>query len=331
MSIEIHYNVFGCFRPPRADLDLARAAVTAEFDGIWIGDHFHPWLDSRPYTHHPWSWIGALMNEIPEVTVGTSVTCPMLRYRPPLLAQTIATLDNMYPGRLNLGVGTGEAFNEVHFTDGEWPSWSTRAEMLVEAIDVMRTLWRNDEYISYDGKHFQYDDIKLFTPTKTDIDVHWAAMGPRSSQYAGEYADHLLTATSPDKVRNLVIPNLQAGLDRADRRHESVDVTTELMVNIGEPPALVEEIRERGEFIPFSELNARDPRSIQSEANAALDRMTDEEIRDALTITDDPAAVIDHIEQYVSAGTTRVIIGSVCGDPRDTIETFSNTIIPHFE
>lgn len=331
MSLEIHYNVFGCFRPPRADVDLASDAVDAGFDGIWIGDHFHPWLDSRPYTHHPWPWLGALMNEVPDVPVCTSVTCPMLRYRPPLLAQAVATLDNMYPGRLHLGVGTGEAFNEVHFTDGEWPSWETRAEMMVEAIEVMRALWEREEYVTFDGDHLQYDDVKLFTRPRSDVDVHWAAMGPRSSRYAGEHADHLLTATSPGKVRELVVPNLRAGLERAGRSIDAVDVTAELMVNVGDPPALVEEVRERGEYIPFSELDARDPREIQATANAAVDGMSDDAIRDELTITDQPEEVVGLLERYEAAGATRVIVGSVCGDPRETIEAFADAVIPHFE
>lgn len=330
MAFELHYNVYGCFRDPRADIDLAVDAADAGFEGVWIGDHFLPWLDSRPYTHHTWPWFGALMNEVPDVTVGTSVTCPMLRYRPPLLAQAVATLDNMYPGRLQLGVGTGEALNEAHFLGDEWPGWETRAEMMVESIDVMRSLWQSEEYVSFDGDHFQYDGIKLFTRPKAEIDVHWAAWGPRSCRYAGEHADHLLTASSPDKIRELILPNLRSGLDRSGRDLASVDVSTELTVNIGDPEELVEDIRERGEFIPIAEVDNPDPRDIQTEAHAELARMSDEEIRDALTITEHPDEVIDLLERYEDAGATRVIVGSVCGDPRETIEAFSETILPHF-
>jgi G6PDH family F420-dependent oxidoreductase len=178
MGLSVHYNVYGCFRPPAADLDLAEAAVAAGFEGIWLGDHFHPWIDSRPYTHHVLPWLGALMQRIPDVPVGTSVTCPIIRYDPVLLAQAYATLDRLAPGRLNIGVGTGEALNEMPFHDGEWPSWGTRAEMLIEAIGLMRRLWSTDAYIDHDGDHYAYDAIKLHTRPVAPIDIHWAAWGP---------------------------------------------------------------------------------------------------------------------------------------------------------
>ena len=149
MCLEIHYNVYGCFREPRADIELAKAAFEAGVEGIWIGDHFMPWIDSRSFTHHILPWFGTLMAEIPEIPVETSVTCPMLRYRPPLLAQGIATLDNMYPGRFNLGVGVGEALNEFHFLDGAWPNWLTRSAMLVEALDVMESPRTPESYVSH--------------------------------------------------------------------------------------------------------------------------------------------------------------------------------------
>lgn len=203
-----------CFRDPGEDIELAKDAIDAGFAGVWIGDHFHPWIDSRPFTHHAWTWLGTLMSEIPDVPVGTSVTCPMLRYRPPLLAQAIATLDNMFPGRIHLGVGTGEALNEAHFIDGEWPAWGARAGMLIETIDLMRKLWTAEEYVRHDGQYFTYDAIKLYTQPKTNVDIHWAAWGPQSCQAAGEYADHLITAASPEQIAEQLVPNLETGLER---------------------------------------------------------------------------------------------------------------------
>lgn len=330
MSLELHYNVFGCFREPRADIELAEAAVDAGFEGIWVGDHFLPWIDSRPYTHHTWAWIGALMTAIPDVSIGTSVTCPMLRYRPAVLAQAIATLDRMYPGRFHFGVGTGEALNEAHFIDGPWPSWGTRAEMLTESIELMRHLWCSEEYITYEGEHFQHSGIMLFTRPAGEIPIHWAAWGPRSCRYAGEHADHLLTAVAPDVIRDRIVPNLRKGLDRVGRDFASADITTELTVNIGDPDGLVGEIRERGEYIPLEELDNPDPRAIQATADDEIAGMSDQEVRDALNITNDPGAIIEQLEAYEDAGATRVLVGSVCGDPYETIVAFEDEILPHF-
>lgn len=332
MGLEIHYNVFGCFREPREDIELAEDAVDAGFEGVWIGDHFHPWIASHPYTHHVLPWFGTLLSEVPDVPVGTSVTCPLIRYRPPVFAQALATIDNMYPGRFNLGVGTGEALNEAPFVDGEWLDWGTRAGMLIETIALMRRLWRSDEHVSFDGDYYQYEGLKLYTPPRTDIDIHWAGWGPQSCRLAGKYADHLLTAASADQIADVVVPNLERGLDDSGRSLADVDVTTEFMANVGDPDSLVAEIRDRGEYIPDdTELDNPDPRSIQSVADEALSEMTDGEIRDHNHITDQPEELVEELERLEEAGVTRVLVGSNCGNPRDTIAAFEDHVLPHFD
>jgi len=332
MDIKLHYNVYGCFRDPRSDIDLAKDAIDAGFGGIWIGDHFHPWVDSRPYTHHAWTWLGSLMNEIPDVPVGTSVTCPMLRYKPPVLAQALASLGNMYPGRLHLGVGTGEALNELPFIDDEWPDWGTRAGMLIETIGLLRELWDSEEFVVHDEKYFEYEDIKLYTRPKGNIDVHWAAWGPQSCRAAGQYADHLITDASPELIRETIVPNFETGLERADRSRTDADVTTEMVANIGDPDELVAELRERGEYVPVdSELDNPDPRGTQSVANDRLAAMDDDELQDENNITDDPAEIVAEIEALADAGVDRVLVGSNCGDPHATLEAFKKEVIPHFD
>lgn len=328
--MEFHYNVYGCYREPYDDIELAKDAVDAGFEGIWIGDHFLPWVSNRPYTHHPFSWLGSLMNEIPDVPVGTSVTCPMIRYRPPLLAQSIATLDNMYPGRFNLGAGVGEALNEAQFIDGEWPSWSTRADMLIESIELMEELWTSDEYIEHDGEHFQYDGIKLHTNAKEHVNIHWAGWGPKSCQYAGKHADHLLTSADVDTIRETVVPNYEKGLAAAGRDRESRTVTNEVRANYGDPDSMVDEVREMGDYTPKSELGNPDPRDIQAVAHERLAEMSDEELQADMNMSDDPADFIAMIEELEDAGVDRVIIASNAGDPRATLEVFEAEVIPHF-
>jgi len=327
MALSLHYNVYGCFREPRADVELAKDAVDAGFEGVWTGDHFMPWIDSRPYTHHTWPWLGTLLAELPDVPVGTSVTCPMLRFRPPVLAQAVATLDNMYPGRLHLGVGTGEAVNEAHFIDG-WPDWDVRADMLVETIDLFRELW-GGEYVDWAGEQFDYEGIKLYTPPREAVPIHWAAWGPRSCRRAATCADGLLTAAPPEAIAERIVPEFERGLEAAGRDRSTVDVTTEMPANVGDPDALVAELRERGEHVPGDRLDVDDPRELQRIADGRLGEMTDAEIRDAQNVTDDPADLIAELERLEAAGVDRVLVGSTCGDPRRTIETFETEVFPH--
>lgn len=331
MSLEVHFNVGGAFNEPAEDIELCKQAADAGFDGIWIGDHFHPWLDNRPYTHHVMPWLGALMNEVDDVTVGTSVSCPIIRYQPPVFAQAIATLDNMFPGRFELGVGVGEALNESPFLDGDWPDWATRAEMLVEAIDIMRSLWTEDDYITYTGNQYQYEDIKVFTKPKTDIEINWAAWGPRSSQLAGEHADHVITAAGPDLIEDQVHPNFKKGRDRPGTPGKDYHVANEMVANIGDPDELVDEARTRGELIPAdTELDNPDPRDIQAVADDRLAGMSDEEVKEALLITDDPDDVIETFEAFEAAGATRILLTPNLGDPARTIDVLGESVIPHF-
>ena len=330
--VEFHYYVPGCFQDPASDIDLGKYAADRGFEGIWIGDHFLPWLDNRPYTHQILPWLGAFMNEVPDVTVGTFVTCPIARYHPPVFAQALATLDNMYPGRFELGVGTGEALNEAQFLDGEWPEWDTLAEMLVETLDIVDLLWDAKEYVDYDGDHYQYETMRLYTQPEAPLPKHWAAWGPRSAHMAGEQAGNLMTASPADHIDEVLVPRFEAGLEAAGRNPEEAHVSTQLNTHVGDPDALVEEIRRKGEHTPHdTELDNPDPRDVQGAADAELAEMTDAEIREANNIVEDPEALIDQVAALEAAGVTRVILTSKVGDLQRTIDAVADEVAPAFE
>ena len=139
-------------------------------------------------------------------------------------------------------------------------------------------------------------------------------------------------ATSLDQIEETVVPNFRRGLEEAGRSPEEADVTTEFAAHVGDPDDLVAEIRDRGEYIPDeTELDNPDPRSVQAVANRQLSEVSDEELRDANTITDDPAEIVAKLERLEAAGVTRVLVGSAVGDPYRTIETFEEEVIPRFD
>jgi len=332
VSLELHYNVYGCFRPPDEDIELAADAVEAGFEGIWIGDHFHPWIDSRPYTHHVLPWLGSLMEAVPDVPVGTSVSCPIYRYPPPVFAQALATLDRTYPGRLNLGLGTGEAVNEAPFCEGEWPGWGERAGMLIESIDLMERLWESDRYVSHEGDHYEYEDITLATEPAGEIPLHWAAWGPQSCRCAGKYAGNLLTIAPPGMIENDIVPPFKDGLEEAGSSLDAAEVTTEFAVNAGDPEAVVATAREHGEFVPDdTELGTPDPREVQAVADERLAGIDDETLIEDYRITRDPEPIIEDLEALEAAGVTRVLVGTNVADPRETIDLFEEHVIPQFQ
>ncbi|WP_255171518.1 LLM class flavin-dependent oxidoreductase [Natrononativus amylolyticus] len=328
--MEWHYNVAGCFRSPGDDLDLAAYAADAGFDGIWIGDHFVPWLDNRPYTHHVLPWLGSLVERVPEVTVGTCVSCPTIRYEPPVLAQALATIDNAYPGRLEFGVGTGEALNEARFLDGEWPEWGTLAGMLVESLGLMETLWESEEYVSHDGEHYQYDEMKLYTKPRGEIPFHWAAWGPQSARCAGKYAGNLITAGDSDLIAETLAPAFEEGLAERSADADGT-ISVQLSAHVGDPDELVDELRRKGEYTPHDELETADPREIQRIADDCLEDVSDEELRRLNNVTDDPSELVSTVERLERAGVDRVIVVSKVGDPERTIDAIERDVRPALE
>src|SRR5687767_7839055 len=122
--------------------NLVRDAKRAEdvgFTFALISDHFHPWINKQGYSPFVWSVLGGIATVTEKILVGTGVTCPTVRIHPAIIAQAAATVATMMPGRFFLGVGTGEKLNE-HITGQRWPEFEIRAEMLEEAVQVIRLL-----------------------------------------------------------------------------------------------------------------------------------------------------------------------------------------------
>src|SRR6185503_9689457 len=133
---------------PAELIEQARLAEEAGFEGLWISDHFHPWVDAQGQSPFVWSMIGAL-SQVTRLPVTTAVTAPIMRIHPAIVAQAAATSAVLHEGRFVLGVGTGEALNE-HILGTAWPSAGVRLEMLDEAVEVMRELWTG-EVVSHRG------------------------------------------------------------------------------------------------------------------------------------------------------------------------------------
>ncbi len=122
---------------PMKFVDAVVYAEEQGFDTAWFGDHFFPWFHSGKKSAFAWSVMGSALDRTGSIKVGTLVTTPIGgRYHPAIIAQASSTLDNMYPGRFRLGVGTGEALNEGPFWNNRWPPWEERLERLLEGIKL---------------------------------------------------------------------------------------------------------------------------------------------------------------------------------------------------
>lgn len=173
--------------------ELVRQAVRAEragFDFVEISDHFHPWLDNQGHSPFPWTVLGYIAAKTEHVGLMTGVTCPTVRYHPAIIAQAAATLALMSEGRFALGVGSGERLNEHVVGRGFPDSVRVRHEMLREAVEIIRLLWRGG-YRTYQGKHLQLEDARVFDLPDQLPSILVAAGGPDAARLAAELGDGL--------------------------------------------------------------------------------------------------------------------------------------------
>ena len=127
--------------------DLIKFVIEAEKGGFtttMTSDHFHPWWHDNGYGNFTWIWLAAAAERTKNMKFITGVTAPVYRYNPAIIAQAFASLDVLYPGRIALGVGTGEAMNEVS-VGFDWPSADIRLKRITEAIQIIKQLWNKKE------------------------------------------------------------------------------------------------------------------------------------------------------------------------------------------
>jgi G6PDH family F420-dependent oxidoreductase len=175
-------------------VEQARGAEYAGFEGLWISDHYHPWLDAQGESPFVWSVIGAI-GAVTELPVTTAVTCPTTRLHPAVIAQAAATSALLVRGGFTLGVGTGEALNE-HVLGQPWPPASVRLSMLEEAIGLIRELW-SGKVVTHRGEHYSVDTARLYSLPEQAPGIHMSAFGPKAVDLAARAADGLIVM-SPD-------------------------------------------------------------------------------------------------------------------------------------
>ena len=171
-------------------VDIGSWAKQAGFDLLATSDHLQPWQANEGHCGEAWVTLAAAGERTNPAWIGTTVTCPTLRYNPAVVAEAFASLSLLYPGRVFLGVGSGEALNEEAAT-GVWPKWPERSERLVEAIGIIRALW-NGGQVAHHGKYYNVE-AKLYDTPPQPIPLLTAANGRKSMRLAGQHGDGLIT------------------------------------------------------------------------------------------------------------------------------------------
>ncbi len=304
-------------------VEIGSAAAQAGFGLLAASDHFQPWQVNEGHAGQVWVTLAALTNRAAESWMGTTVTCPILRYHPAVVAQTFASLSLLHPGRIFLGVGSGEALNE-QAAAGEWPGWDERWERLIEAVTVIRALWTG-QAVSHKGKHYSVN-AKLYDPPPRPIPLLIAANSRKSIPLAARHGDGLITDPNTWKEHKAEWESAarQAGKNPAD-----MPVLVESFAVVGDKSE-ARKAAELWRFLPkaFKGLhNIPDPSAIQREAESEI---SIEKVIDEWTVGTDPAAHIQAIKELFDSGVTIVNIHTGQQDQKRAIEFYGSKVLPHF-
>lgn len=312
--------------PPDELLDLALAAEKAGFDSIDASDHFHPWAE-QGQACFVWSWLGAVAARTTKATLGTGVTCPILRYHPAVIAQAAATVACLAPKRFFLGVGTGEALNEYSAT-GRWPGYNERRAQLQEAIELIRQLWTGEK-VTFEGEHYQTRDAKLYTPPREPIPLYISSLVPESAGFAGEYGDGLVTAGGEEpKTYREMFKAFAAGAKKAGKNPARMPRMIELAVAFTDDEEKAIECRKAywaGTYVPamFTE---RIHTPALSEKNGKV--VGSDTVKQAMCISADPAKHVENARRYIDMGFDYLIFHSAGPDHRGFLEAYGRDVLP---
>jgi coenzyme F420-dependent glucose-6-phosphate dehydrogenase len=196
--VEIGYWLSSEEHGPRALVEHAKLAEDAGFSHLLISDHIHPWVDAQGHSPFVWGVIGAIGEATDRITLGTAVTCPLIRVHPAIVAHAAATAQSLMDGRFFLGVGTGENLNE-HVLGDRWPRADERLEMLEEAVELIKKLF-GGEYETYRGTHYTVEQVKLYDAPDEPPPVIVAAKAENAAKLAAKLGDGTMNTTPDEEI-----------------------------------------------------------------------------------------------------------------------------------
>jgi len=302
-------------------VEIGVAAERAGFGAVAASDHLQPWQSNEGHSGLVAVTLTALGQRTERVWMGTTVTCPTFRYNPAVVAQTFASLSQLYPGRLFLGLGSGEALNEEAAT-GAWPAWTERSERLIEAAGIIRALWTGEQ-ISHRGRYYTVN-ARLYDPPAALIPLLFGGNGPKALRRAGTYGDGLITSAGTWRLHRT---EFQKAARDAGKDPARMPVLAEQWAIVGG----IEDARAGAgpwRFLPralSTYVNVRDPAEIQR--RAAVEVPLDEVYRDWIVSTE-PDVHLKTINELFDSGVTIVNIHGAQPDLLPLVEFYGRHVLP---
>jgi coenzyme F420-dependent glucose-6-phosphate dehydrogenase len=231
MDIRIGYKASAEQFGPRELLAFSAEAETRGFDIVAVSDHFQPWRHHGGHGPSALTWLGAVGQATSRVALGTSVLTPTLRHHPSMVAQAFGTLGVLNPGRMFLGVGSGEAMNETPATGLEFPGRKERRMRLAEAIALIRELWAG-ERVTFQGDYYETSNATIYDRPEEPVPIFVAASGPLAAKLAGRVGDGFIcTSGKAPELYTSLLEKVQEGAAQAGRDASAIRRMIEVKVS----------------------------------------------------------------------------------------------------
>jgi coenzyme F420-dependent glucose-6-phosphate dehydrogenase len=306
-------------------------AVRAEevgLDSVVVSDHFLPWRNNGGHAPFALAWLAAVGERTSRVQLGTSVLTPTFRYNPAVIAQAFATFGCLYPGRVMLGVGTGEALNEVAVSGVEWPDFKERFARLREAIRLIRELWTTAE-VTVTGEYYTMVHAKVYDRPEQPIPVYIAAGGPLVAKYVGRVGDGFICTSGKGMAlyTDELLPALREGATAAGRSAEKIDRMIEIKLSYDRDAArALENTRFWGplSLTPEQKLTVESPEEMERLA----DELPIEQVAKRWIVTSDPEEALVQLKPYLDAGFDHLVFHGPGNDQERFLTQFTEDVLP---
>jgi coenzyme F420-dependent glucose-6-phosphate dehydrogenase len=312
---------------PDALLKQAAEAEQAGFDGIACSDHLAPWwTDSTAPTAsgNAWVWLGAVANATKRGDLGPAVTAIVHRYNPVVVAQQAATLELLAPGRAFLGVGSGEAMNEVP-AGMQWPSPDEQLARTEEALSIITRLLAG-ETVDFDGRYFKAKRAFLYSLPERRVPVYLSAFHEGAAELAGRLADGIWTLGDPSTAPKLITTYRRAAKD-AGREPGEVVIQAVFSYAASDEQALESAREWKGTLVDEHYTGeVADPEQIYRTGEKQI---SDEEFRKQVICSSDPGEHVQRIKALEKLGATIVVLMNVSGeDPDAALRVYGEQVLP---
>lgn len=328
MRLRLGYKASAEQFGPRELLAFSVLAEQVGFDSIFVSDHFQPWRHTGGHAPFSIAWLAALGERTTRVLLGTSVLAPGFRYYPAVVAQAFATLGVLFPGRVILGMGTGESMNETPATGMAWPPQKERTRRFREAFDLIETLWRDDR-VSFSGEFYRSAKATIYDRPEKPVPIYVAGAGPLMARLAGEKAQGFICTSGKDRdlYVNTLLPNVTAGLETAGRAPDAIDRMIEMKVSFD-----IDRTRALHDTRNWGALALSQQEKHDVEDAVEMERLADalpvERTANRWIVSDDAEEHVGKLKDYLDMGFTHLVFHAPGDDQARFLKLYAERVLP---